>query len=474
MQTNNGEFIFNYGQLHYDFLTKNSSKVITGRINENIPDISQESQRVYSLLPSNHVYDNDDKQCKQLCIISTELFLESDALIEYATSFSSILKTLISDKHKILPIIREDVTQTILAKYSENSKFIRGRDISNEILKYAIGLENMQKASLIFVIGGHAVNVNVFSKDNYLTFIYYNPSQGQLYKQTVIKSEIEKVLEGKNYFVHPLSILNDHSVLPGQISILEDTILDTNATFVLRTAITKTENNAPNHKIDIASNIDRTELIKYLAQMPAIFDIMLYITKKSAFDKFIGQHTKKIIAEMDNVELCVDEVSKCSDYLVTILTGFYHDDLRHDVLGNVRYDIRNLYKNYNYFKHKLKTFPSVSNNNGKLCVKEVKTHSEQPKAVKSFYKILFEDKIALNKALQNCFKQDTLKEKKKVAKELCEGFSEVDPNDFTAAHKAYYDYIDSRYKKNPQEQCHDLESLDEHLVPSLQHTHIEL
>ena len=78
----------NYGKLYIDFLKSKSSSFLSreGNINE--------SQMVFSLVPNRYEYENSHFQCKQLCILSADLFFNTQSLKSYAEYFINNLKLM--------------------------------------------------------------------------------------------------------------------------------------------------------------------------------------------------------------------------------------------------------------------------------------------------------------------------------------------------------------------------------------------
>jgi hypothetical protein len=448
-----------YGKLYYDYLTHDKSINLNTQISENIDEISHKSQMVYSAIPARFGYDNSDKICKQLCVLSTELFLESSSFLEYLKSFSGALKNLTLNKNKIFYDLRSGIGNPMLEKYYLNSEFIKGDTFSKEIMISAMSLPNMQKMSFLFAIGGHSINVGISNKDNKLSITYYEPYSGQVIIQTVTKAEIKSALENKSSFIHPKSILNVNNALLGELSIFEDSLPDTKCSYILKTTVTKTANNEASNQLSISSNIVLDDLLKYIATTPSLLDVAYYITQKDHFKKFLTQYKNKILDEIKNVEKCTQEMSKCSDYLYSIIKGFFPQTFT-DPLG-IKFDISTLYANKNS-KYEHKILPSKFKESAEICIKEIKLNNDQPKAVKDFYKILFEDKQALNKAMNQCLTESSIVSKKKIAEKVCTDFSTVDAHAFENAHKAYYDHIDARFSTN-NEKCLNLDVINQKL-----------
>ena len=261
--------------------------------------ITSSSQKVFTIIPKIYDYENNDGICKQISLFNLELFFASSSFNNYAKLITSTLKGLSgSNSYRIVNNIKSYKSTSVLSNYDVYSKFVKGEDISLEILNFINKLQNNQKASVLFTIGGHSVSLVLYNNDGEVNLAYYDAYFGQVYTQTIMLSEVDQVLNAKEQFVNPISILNPDNILIGRALLRDDANIVPNASISLLSFITDTKTDNVINEITISEKIVPKELLKYLALVPHTLYNIKYATNLEAFNNFLDVYGVDLIKEI--------------------------------------------------------------------------------------------------------------------------------------------------------------------------------
>jgi hypothetical protein len=421
-------------------------------VEKNSGIISPKSQEITAIIPNNSKYKNSSGMCKQLSVLSTDLFFRSSSLTQYTKIFSHILDQLMkkSDGSKVNYNFRfstYDSSQNVLEKYSSNPIFVRSEDISKKIMKYAVELEDTQKIAIILAIGNHAINVMLANNKDSIHCFYYDPNFGQFYMQITTKAEIVSALkESNNMFVHPKSILNEENVLLGKLLIHEESVFDLSTPVFMNIVTTKSDINGTtgtiNKTITLPKNISEAELVKYFATTLNPFLTISYVTPFDIAESFLMKFHDKTLSTSQKIGTCHKNIINCSEFVKNFLA---YTQLRNGLEEYLPADKRSKSKlheeNMQIFLANKEIGKIVDKKKGAVC-----NNKEWFK--KEYYKITNESKKSLYEYYQKCLSAKNQKEIDTIAKDTCKLFAsqQKDANNYATLKNKYYDRQDAAHK----------------------------
>jgi hypothetical protein len=431
--------------------------------------ITSSSQKVFTIIPKKYDYENTDGICKQISLFNSELFFASSSFSNYAKSITGALKGLSgSNSYRIVNNIKSYKSTNVLSNYEVHSKFVKGEDISLEILSFISALQNNQKASVIFTIGGHSVSLVLNNNDGKINLAYYDAYFGQIYTQTIMQSEADQVLNANEQFVNPISILNPDNILIGRALLRDDANIVPSVSISLLSFITDTKSDNAINEIAVSEKIAPKELLKYLALVPPTLYNIKYATKLEAFNNFLDVYGADLIKEIQQVKKCVSLIKSCSnsylDEVVSIPYKNFDENFIQKVINR---------KNLNV-NEKHEGLPSVvkeAKPTSKVCIQEADLKREITNAEKNFFKHIFGEKEIINDLLDKCVVSAALSEKKHISREMCGKFEKANPELFSRLNNAYYDNRDLLKQRN--EECFGDSKVSEILGESID-MHIDL
>lgn len=423
-----------YGERNYGKLYFENIDLIKEQNLGSIPN----SQKLYSLFPAAYDYDNSGGVCTIISLLSTEKFFNSQSFSQYARSLAGIQKELSQDTKIGLKLSDLNASpKVIFKKYAHQSKIINGDDISSEIMKYALTLNDGQKSSIILVIGNHSINIVIDNHKGHIRFGYYDVTFGQLYLQIVDKNEISQSLAGGEFkFSHPMSILNPDNILLGKTLLMRDDIVDTSIPIAFMSFIT---NEAPIKgvisNIKFADNLSPETAIKFCAKTMGMFTNIKSATDAEAFASFQKQYYKQIEQEYNNFSGCVKIIAKKNTYLEKALVTVIKVGDR-------------------VLKSKTRAIEEESSKHapGEICLKEAAYNDQFLKAEKQFFEVIFRDKSNIGKAISQCLTTSSSKDQNTIAYKVGRKFP-PDESDmkFTKYSEQYYNARDAvRDSKEPE------------------------
>jgi len=437
----------NYGKIYIDESSKKGDKQ-----NQAGAYIGLSSQRVYTLIPARFDYENNNGVCKQLCLFNTELFFSQVSFIDYSMSFARVLKSLSENNpSSIVDILHTYNAGNVLNNYNTHSKFIKGEDISTEIMRFAINIPVNYKASVIFTIGGHSISLVMNNHKDHINLAYYDPYFSQLYVQKVTKAEINNVLLGYGSFTSPTSILNQNNILIGRAALRDDSATDPKVSFSLITFINNTKTDKKSYDIEIAKGVATGELLEYLALVPPMLYNIKYAVNTVAFNAFIKQSASELGKKYESARECVSLTTRCANsYLLDIIATPYRDINDYFIQKLVQ----NRFSSINIDEARSNKGLHNSKLKSQICMKESDIWKELTVAERNFLKLIFQEKDQLSELILRCISSTSLLEKKGWSKKICEKFEDADSEYFSNLNNDYYNSRDALKISVNQEQCY--------------------
>jgi len=391
--------------------------------------ITSSSQKVFTIISKIYDYENNDGICKQISLFNLELFFASNSFNNYAKSMTSTLKGLSgSNSYRIVNNIKSYKSTNVLSNYDVYSKFVKGEDISLEILNFINKLQNNQKASVLFTIGGHSVSLVLYNNDEKVNLAYLNPD----------------------------------NILIGRALLRDDANIVPNASISLLSFITNTKTDNVINEITISEKIAPKELLKYLALVPHTLYNIKYATNLEAFNNFLDVYGVDLIKEIKLVKKCVSLIKNCSNSYLEEVISIPYKDFDENFIQKI-INRKNL--NINEKQGGLPSVVKEAKTSSKVCIQEADLKREITNAEKNFFKHIFEEKEIINDLLNKCVVSTKFIEKKHISREMCDKFEKVNPELFSRLNNAYYDSKD--VLKQRSEECFGDSKISEILGESI-------
>ena len=409
------------------------------------------NQNIFTIVPKKYDYENSDGLCRQICLFNSELFFNSNSFGSYAKSITGTLKGLSGSK-SFSNSISSYTSANVLSNYEVHSKFIKGEDTSLEIMRFIQKLQNNQKASVIFTIGGHSVSLVLQSHNGKVNLAYYDSYFGQVYVQTIMQSEVDQALKGEGKFTSPISILNPDNILIGRAIIRDDSTISTNLDISLISFITKTKTNSNIDKITISEKTTPEEVIKYLALAPTMLYNVKQATNTEAFHSFIKKYGSDLIKQIKLVKECASLINDCSDSYLQKVTSPPYDGLSSDEIF-IREIMSGKYSRVDENQKKSPLAAKQAKSNSEICVENTNVEQEVTPAETRYFKYILQEKERISEFFHKCIASSKITYKQSIAKELCKRFDYIDPNVFSRLSNNYYDTKDDLKKDQDMGIC---------------------
>ncbi len=474
---------FSFIQNFYNFINNKTCSNPDIKAEAQTFSMPLKSQKIYSWLPIKIQFDNHIKQCAQISVTVSRLFLKQKTWNGFANIMSVFSKKLLNtQRDQTFKRNLRGQNIDLLQNYHTSSKIIRSTQFVTEITKLAKSLQDGDKEALMVVIGDHIINILLEKNDHQITAAYYDSYEGQLYSQYVDENDLNSI-DQNTHFLHPYSIFNKNNALIGRVILKNDNGLKkTNMGYIGWTKVSLQNQNPSPTTIDFDS-LDLENLVKFLPSQLIFTTRFSAIINKQIWSNFISEHALELHKHFASSQYCLAQIQRCANQYTKIL---FKDDASFFSNSDFEQSVNQIaaFPNVNVIVAAMPREKSptlrLDTEEGEICFKEVSFCYETQKAKSNtwvaitpfdtkqtlnphkyidaervFFNALYSDTAPIQGSVSKCISSENREEQRKLANTICSKFQKASQNKFQEKSWGNDNFIDLRTNEAYVEQCLD-------------------